>query len=316
MKSPPPLTIEEVAQILKVSKYTLYELIKKEEIPAQRIGRQLRIEPESPFHSQSSSPVSAAAPESADNFNPESTSRAENPGLHNLVFIGSHEPIVELFADFWKHAATPLGLRIQFKGSMEGLISLYHNQAQVSGIHLWDEQTQDYNLPFVHYVLPGESITLVNLVQRVQGFIVQPGNPWGLHSWEDLIRPGLRFINRQKGSGTRLRLDSSLQKAKISPAEIQGYTQEVTTHLDIASSVANDQADVGIGIQSTAHRMGLDFIPLFHERYDLVFLHEKIPAEAWQKILMILNAPAFHKAIERQVGYDTSLTGKILYHRI
>ncbi|HVJ49356.1 helix-turn-helix transcriptional regulator [Desulfitobacterium sp.] len=306
MKGPHPLTVEETAQLLKVSKYTIYELIKRGEIPAQRIGRQLRIDPDSLFNSLHETT------QEQNHAIIDPVVKLETPA-QDLVFIGSHEPVVELFADFWKHSSAPLELHLEFKGSMEGLMALYHNQAQISGIHLWDDQTQEYNLPFVHYVLPGEPVTLINLVKRVQGFIVQPGNPWGIKSWEDLTHKGLRFMNRQKGSGTRLKLDSYLHEAKISPAEIQGYSQEVNTHLDIASCVANDQADVGIGVQSAAHRMGLDFIPLFHERYDLVLLHEKIPVEAYQHILKILSSPAFHNAIERQVGYDTSTTGKILY---
>lgn len=331
MESSSPLTVEEAAQLLKVSKYTIYELIKRGEIPAQRIGRQIRIDPDTLLNSlqgnnQRKNPTTPPIPEpthldsnlvspteqNLNSVSPNSNYKDEMP-LTNLAFIGSHDPVVELFADFWKHASAPLALHLEFKGSMEGLMALYHNQAQISGIHLWDEKTQEYNLPYIHHVLPGESVILVNLVQRVQGLIVQPGNPWGLQSWEDLTQKGLRFINRQRGSGTRLKLDSALNDAKISPAKIQGYTQEVSTHMDIASCVANDQADVGIGVQAAAHRMGLDFIPLFHERYDLVLLHKKIPAEALQHILTILKAPSFHRAIERQVGYDTSLTGKILY---
>jgi putative molybdopterin biosynthesis protein len=332
MENPAPLTVEEAAELLKVSKYTIYELIKRGEIPAQRIGRQLRIDPNTLFNSlqgnnqRNNAPTSILEPENLDsaqinpidqNINassPTSTSTFKTEASSkNLVFIGSHDPVVELLADFWKHASAPLELHLEFKGSMEGLMSLYHKQAQISGIHLWDDKTQEYNLPYIHYVLPGESVTLLNLVQRVQGLIVQPGNPWGLQSWGDLTQKGLRFINRQRGSGTRLKLDSYLSNAKISPAEIQGYTQEVNTHMDIASCVANNQADVGIGVQSAAHRMGLDFIPLFHERYDLVLLNEIIPADALAHIQTILRAPSFHKAIERQVGYDTSMTGKLLY---
>lgn len=332
MENSAPLTVEEAAELLKVSKYTIYELIKRGEIPAQRIGRQLRIDPNALFNSfqeknhKTSASTPAFEPENLDLIQAVPTHQNLNTlnstsplafkseaSSKKLVFIGSHDPVVELLADFWKHSAAPLDFHLEFKGSMEGLMALYHNQAQISGIHLWDEKTQDYNLPYVHYVLPGESITLINLVQRVQGLIVQPGNPWELKSWEDLTQKGLRFINRQRGSGTRLKLDSYLNEAKISPAEIQGYTQEVTTHMDIASCVANNQADVGIGVQAAAHRMGLDFVPLFHERYDLVLLNKKIPAEALKYFLTILKAPSFHRAIERQIGYDTSMTGNVLY---
>lgn len=312
MKNSAPLTVEEAARLLKVSKFTLYELIKRQEIPAQRVGRQFRIDPDI-----LNNYLHGNIPKNISNIPTEHrVSSEELPfenSLESLVFIGSHEPMIELFADFWKHSQSPYKLRLEFKGSMDGLISLYHHQAQMSGIHLWDDRTKEYNLPYVYYILHGNPVTVINLVQRVQGFIVQPGNPLGLQTWEDLTRKGLRFINRQKGSGTRLRLDAYLKSAHISPAKIQGYEEEENTHLGVASRVANGQADVGIGVQSEAHRMGLDFIPLFQERYDLVFLHEKVPAEARQQIITILSSSAFHKAIERQEGYDTSLTGKILY---
>lgn len=311
-----PLTVEEAAKLLKVSKYTLYELIKRGEIPVQRIGRQIRIDPEILYRSLQGE------------LSPDQTSQLHNPAdslvsdqmipteilnPSHVHFVGSHDPVVELLADFLKHSSIPMNFHLSFKGSMDGLLALFRRQADISGIHLWDEKTGEYNLPFVHYVLPGESVTLINLVQRVQGLIVQPGNPLKLQSLEDLQNDNVRFINRQKASGTRLRLDAALRAAKISPAAILGYENEEQTHFGVASCVANGQADVGIGVQSAAHRMGLDFIPLFNERYDLVTLHEVTQSEVWKMILHILNSSAFQIAIQRQVGYDTSFTGKVIF---
>lgn len=316
MKNLSPLTVEEAAKILKVSKYTLYELIKRGQIPVQRIGRQIRINPETIYHSIQggiSPDQTSLLSIPTDAFVSSEVLPTDRPNPSHLHFVGSHDPIVELLADFLKYSFIPLNFELSFKGSMDGLLALYRRQAHISGIHLWDDQTGEYNLPFVHYVLPGESVTLVNLVQRVQGLIVQPGNPLELHSLEDLQKDSVRFINRQKGSGTRLRLDASLRSAKISPAAIQGYEKEENTHFGVASCVADDQADVGIGVQSAAHRMGLDFIPLYNERYDLVALHEVSKTEVWKKILSILNSSAFQIAVQRQVGYDTSLTGKVMF---
>lgn len=311
-----PLTVEEAAKILKVSKYTLYELIKRGEIPVQRIGRQIRIDPETLYRSiqgEISSDQTSQLPNQADSFVSAEVMPTEILKPSPLHFVGSHDPVVELLADFLKHSATPLDFKLSFKGSMDGLLALYRRQAHISGIHLWDDKTGEYNLPFVHYVLPGESVTLINLVQRVQGLIVQPGNPLGLRSFEDLQKDNVRFINRQKGSGTRLRLDATLRGAQISPAVILGYENEEQTHFGVASCVANDQVDVGIGVQSAAHRMGLDFVPLFNERYDLVTLHEVTKTKVWKKILSILNSSSFQIAVQRQVGYDTALTGKVMY---
>lgn len=299
-----PLTVEEAAQILKVSKYTLYELVKRGEIKAQRLGRQLRIHPDALdryFQGSSRSPtVPAVEPTVLDSQN-------------SLRFVGSHDPVIELLIEFMQHLPNPEAISHSFTGSMEGLISLYKRQADFAGVHLWDETTEEYNLPFIHYILSGESINVVNLVQRVQGWIVQTGNPVGLKSWEDVNRKGLRIVNRQKGSGTRLRFDSYLHKANISPGALAGYDLEETTHFGVACRVANGQADAGIGVQSAAAGLGLGFVPLFSERYDLVCLKDTTNTASWQQLNSTLNSRAFRTAIQSQVGYDTSLTGTVIF---
>lgn len=298
------LTAAEAAKILKVSKYTLYELVKRGEIPAHHIGRQLRINPsvlEKYLHGTASG-----------NNTTLSDMSPNSPELAMIRFIGSHDPIVELLFEFLRHAPLSVMSSISFKGSMEGLISLYRQEADITGIHLWDEVSKDYNTSFVKHVIPGESVCMVNLVQRDQGFIVAPGNPLKLHTWEDITLEGLNFINRQKGSGTRLRLDAYLRAAKISPGRILGYEHEESTHSGIACRVASGQADVGVGVKAAALRLGLDFIPLFQERYDLVCLASTAKTPIWQQLVDILKSPGFLQAIQQHQGYDTSLTGKIL----
>jgi len=316
LKDSSPLTVEEAAQILKVSKYTIYDLVKRGEIPVQRVGRQIRINPDI-LHESMCSSVKAESKESkvhGDKLKQESINQfTDNCNYSTLYFLGSHEPIVELLAEFLNYSNDEFDLKLSFKGSMEGLLSLYRRQTDITGIHLWDEKTGEYNIPYVQYVLPGEAVTIVNLVQRVQGFIVEPGNPHNMKSWEDLAKRNISFINRQRGSGTRLRIDDALRKNRISPANIKGYENEEETHSGVASRIASKQADVGIGVQSAAHRMGLDFVPLFHEQYDLVTLSETAQGEFWNKILNILNSQPFQTAIQRQIGYDTTLTGKVIY---
>ncbi|MCO1601853.1 substrate-binding domain-containing protein [Desulfosporosinus nitroreducens] len=298
------LTAAEAAKILKVSKYTLYELVKRGEIPAHHIGRQLRIDPavldqylRGTYGAANTPPAAVSAPP---------------PVSPTIRFIGSHDPVVELLFEFLKHAPFPVESSLSFKGSMDGLIALYRQEADISGIHLWDDVSQDYNISFVKHVIPGESVCIVNLVQREQGFIVAPGNPLNLQTWDDITIEGLNFINRQKGSGTRLRLDAYLRAAKISPGRILGYENEETTHSGVACHVANGQADVGVGVKAAAQRLGLDFIPLFQERYDLVCLGKTTKTPVWQQLINILKSPGFIQAVHQQNGYDTSLTGKIL----
>ncbi|SHH99615.1 helix-turn-helix transcriptional regulator [Desulfosporosinus lacus] len=298
------LTAAEAAKILKVSKYTLYELVKRGELPAHHIGRQLRIDPavldqylRGTYGAGNTPPATISAPP---------------PVSPTIRFIGSHDPVVELLFEFLKHAPFPVESSLSFKGSMDGLMALYRQEADISGIHLWDDVSKDYNISFVKHVIPGESVCIVNLVQREQGFIVAPGNPLNLQSWDDITVEGLNFINRQKGSGTRLRLDAYLRAAKISPGRILGYENEENTHSGVACHVANGQADVGVGVKAAAQRLGLDFIPLFQERYDLVCLGKTARTPVWQQLINILKSPGFIQAVHQQNGYDTSLTGKIL----
>lgn len=232
---------------------------------------------------------------------------------HGFCFMGSHDLSVELLAEFLNHSSSSFSLKPIFKGSMQGLVALYHREAQITGIHLWDEKLQEYNLPFVEHILLAEAYRVVNLVQRAQGWIVAAGNKHNITSWEDINRKGLRFVNRQRGSGTRLRIDQYLLENDIAARQIQGYEDEEQTHWGVALKVANGEADFGIGIQFAAQRMGLDFIPLFKERYDLVLLQETVEKPEWQQIQVVINSSAFKRAVEQHIGYDTSLTGKIIY---
>ncbi|MHB1404360.1 MAG: substrate-binding domain-containing protein [Desulfitobacteriaceae bacterium] len=309
------LTAEEAAQLLKISKYTLYELIKKGEIPAQRIGRQLRLDRDVLENFlRGAGPLPEVTSHSRGQSYPQSQGIIQTGEVcERIRFAGSHDPVVELLLEFGSHAS--LKMETSFVGSMEGLIALYRKEADLAGVHLWDDKTEEYNLPYVEYILPGEQVELVNLVQRVQGWIVPAGNPLGLKAWEDLGRKGLRFVNRQKGSGTRLRIDSFLRQAKLSPAGISGYSTEESTHYGVAYRVASGEADAGIGVQAAADRVGLDFVPLFHERYDLVGRLPFTSGEEWHRLLSILSTPVFQKAVQRLVGYDTSLTGKIMSSR-
>ncbi len=325
MSSMGPLTAEEAAKVLRISKYTLYELIKRGEIPAQRVGRQLRLDPEvlnryllSPpaASGAASSPVTRRSPPPSGAAEPsirqESKTTAAAECLR-LRFAGSHEPGIELAGEFLKHSANPIQMDLAFTGSMEGLIALFRGEADVAGMHLWDSNTDEYNLPFANHVLAGETFVLVNFAERTQGWIVPPGNPLGLASWTDITRKGLRFINRQKGSGTRIRLDSYLHMNQILPTAIKGYAFEETTHSGVALRIANGEADAGIGVQAAAQRLGLDFIPLFKEHYDLIYLEAFSESPALGSLLSTLRAPAFQKAL-RQLGSDTSLSGQVITH--
>ncbi len=299
-----PLTAEEAAKILKISKYTLYELVKRGEIEAWHVGRQLRFDPET---------LTAYHRGDKPSLKPAPVSPGLNIDSAGVIFVGSHDPAVEMLVQFGQHLTPGLTISAAYTGSMEGLIALYRRQASMTGIHLWDSVSGEYNLHFIRYCLPGEEVSVVNLVQRVQGWIIAPGNPLEVSGWSAIARPGLRLVNRQKGSGTRIRLDTYLHQAGIQAQNIRGYELEENTHFGVACRVANNEADAGIGVQAMAARLGLDFVPLFEERYDLVCLQEFSQTLEWRQVLDILNSPGFHRALKSQPGYKTSLTGKLIF---
>ncbi len=168
-------------------------------------------------------------------------------------------------------------LAAEFAGSLGGLIALSRGEADLAGVHLWDEATDCYNLPFIERILPGDRLVVLTLAHRQLGLLVAPGNPLKIRSLPDLVRPDIRYVNRQAGSGTRVWLDAQLRKMAVPAKKITGYDWEETTHLTVADAIALGKADAGLGICAAGRSTGLDFIPLTSERYDLV-----IPQRVWK----------------------------------
>lgn len=191
---------------------------------------------------------------------------------------------------------------------------MYKGESDIVSTHLLDGDTGAYNLPYIRTLLVGSSYVVVNLVSRQAGLYVQRGNPLKLSHWSDLSRPGLRLVNREKGSGARVLLDEQLRLQHIASSQINGYDQEETSHLAVAGKVAAGGADVGVGIEKAALMVGnLEFIPLIQERYDLVML-KKPENKIWlEHVLKLLQTEAFHNDLRSIHGYDLSLTGQVLY---
>ena len=182
----------------------------------------------------------------------------------------------------------------------------------MAGSHLLDETTGEYNLSYIHRFLKGRRIVVVNLVQRIQGLILPKGNPRGINALEDLAHKGTSFINRQRGSGTRLLLDYKLREFGIEPESIQGYDREEYTHLAVAAAVAGGRVDVGLGILSAANAMELDFVPLLSEQYDLVIPTEHYESERMQFVLSVIRSAGFRTEVDALGGYDTSTMGQVV----
>ena len=236
----------------------------------------------------------------------------KNKGIieKNILVSGSHDIALDLISSYLNPKAFISSSNI---GSIGGLITLSRNESHIAGIHLLDEITGDYNISFAKkYLNNKEKYQIVNLAYRTQGFIVQRNNPKGIKSLQSLINKDIRFINRQKGSGTRILLDYKLKEENINPQNINGYDREEYTHLAVGAAILSKTADVGLGIYSSAVALGLDFIPLAEERYDLIIPDKIIKTDKIQSVLELLNSKDFKIQVENLGGYNIEHMGKLI----
>jgi len=226
-----------------------------------------------------------------------------------LVHIGSHDLCLDLLAQFLADA----GRRFTSAnaGSLGGLLALRRGDAHLAGSHLLDPATGDYNVSYVKQYLPGLPVVLLTLMHREQGLIVAPGNPRGIRALGDLARGDLRYVNRQRGAGTRVLLDYHLEKLGIGPEKITGYRREEYTHMAVAVAVQSGVADCGLGIAAAARALDLDFIPLERERYDLVIPRSHYESELLHPLLDLIHGPELRRALNGLPGYDTTHMGEI-----
>lgn len=226
-----------------------------------------------------------------------------------VMVAGSHDVALDVLADFLRRLHPSAGLTSAHVGSLGGLLALRRGEAHMAGIHLLDEASGEYNVPYVRRHLPDRPVTLVTLAHREQGLLVARGNPREIRTIADLARPDVRFVNRQRGAGTRLLLDYELRRIGLSPRQIQGYDREVYTHMAVAAAVASDAADAGLGILAAARAMGLDFVPVARERFDLAVPEEHLTDPLVQRALAILERDDFRLAVAALGGYDPAQAG-------
>ncbi len=233
-----------------------------------------------------------------------------------LVFIGSHDNILDLIAN-QLHRRTPL-IRISSAhvGSMGGIMAIRRNEAHLAGSHLLNEENGEYNVSFIKRFLPDRPLKLVNLCYRQQGLIVRKGNPKNIQNFSDIAARELTFINRQGGAGTRLLTDKILKDLNIKASDIKGYDHEEYTHMSVAAAVAAGSVDAGMGILAAARALNLDFIPVAEERYDLI-VPEQFAGD--EKVLAVLelmeSSDEFHRQILALGGYDLRDCGKVMYRQ-
>lgn len=307
-------TTEEIAKLLKVSKLTVYDLIKKGELPSYKVGKQMRVDAVDleAYKARSRQATSAAAVHATSGAGAVSAAATAAP--QGAIVITGQDVSLDILAN---HLARELPAQRPLRsyvGSLDSLIALYRGESDIVSTHLLDGDTGEYNLPYIRRLLVNDPYLVVHLLARRAGLYVARGNPLGLASWADLAQPGLRLVNRERGAGARVLLDEQLRLHGIDRRRIRGYDEEQPSHLAVAARVASGAADIGIGIEKAAAIVGdaVAFIPLITERYDLVMRKRPDRLDWQERVLTILRSPSFREELSAIAGYDTTDTGRIL----
>jgi putative molybdopterin biosynthesis protein len=308
------LTAEDVARQLRVKKYTVYELIKRGELPSSRVGKQVRVSqadiesylragktgrPAGPFGE-------ACPPLDGDVVPGAGYVFGVGQGVGSAVIISGQDRCLDLLVD-----RIPGSVLRSYEGSYNGLYAFYNGRVTMAASHLWDAETDSYTYPFIRRLLPGLPVGVLRLAGRTQGLYVKAGNPLGIRDWKDLARPDVTMINREKGCGTRILLDQKLRALGVDTAGIQGYGRESTSHMVCARTVARGGADAGCGCERGAENVsGVEFIPLQLEWYDFVFRLADRNSAAARSVLAYVQGEEFRQDLEMMGGYDVSQTGR------
>jgi excisionase family DNA binding protein len=296
-------TTKEVAEYLSINEKQVYRLIKEKKIPATRItGKWLF--PKNLIEEW----VVASARESV------TPSPHQDPG-HQVVIAGSNDLALELLVKNANLQNPDYTISISNVGSLAGLIALEHGTCHVAATHLLDQETGEYNSSFIKKHFPEMKVVLLNVAHREQGLIVKKGNPLAIKNLKHLAAKKVKFINRQEGSGTRVLLDYGLRDLGIDSGSIEGYGRTAYTHMEVALEVFSGGADVGIGIMAAARMLGLDFVPLARERFDLAIPTASFSTDAVQALCTVLRSDDFKSNIVEMGGYEVRDTGKVVYER-
>lgn len=336
------LTADEVAQLLQVSKNTVYNLVKRDELASYHVGRKMRFTRadvqnyvvrarRQKARAMESSGASAPAPHvvqdqpSTQQPTPAPSAIAQQPvrtpgtaGAHAAAAggytIAGNDILGDMLANYLGAVEVPI--KRVYEGSYRALVEAYFGNAQAALTHIYDGASGTYNVPAVRRLVPGLPLAVVRLAKRRQGLIVKRGNPKGLRSWEDLLKPGVRIANREKGCGSRILLDEKLVELGAHGGEIEGYDREFPSALTMASLVARGGADAGIGTERVFHQVeGVDFLPLQDEWLDIVLMGDAASNRVAQAIMRLTRTRSFRAEMAAIAGYDTSHMGEVVYEQ-
>ena len=307
------LTAQEVADILKIKKSTVYEMIKRGELASHKIGKQLRVSHQELERLLGSGTVSDGQKSSIlpKQLARNATSAPQSRG-NGLVLCGQ-DALLDILANRMNAMPNMPGILRSNAGSYNGLYKLYYGTADIATAHLWDEVTGEYNVPFVERLLPGIPVIMVRLLGRMTGLYVRSGNPKHIHGFEDFGRNDITLVNREKGSGSRVLLDGKLKSFGINRLGVPGYYFEQPSSLAVASCVARGAGDVGVGVETVATQVsGIEFIPIQQEWYDMVFCADQRNPAPIRAILEYISSEEFRNEVAQLNGYDSSQTGRII----
>lgn len=317
------LTPQEVADMLKISKCTVYELIKRKELNGYKVGNKLRIDigdvEEYKLKNRklrgekaNKNIVSNTISEPNLQRNNIYSEIEDNSNLSNFIICGQ-DNLLDILSRHLRYHSKGNNVLRAYEGSYNGLSALYRNQVHAVATHIWDRETGEYNTPFVKGMLPGIPTIILNLCYRVQGFYVAKNNPKQIKEWKDLKREDITIINREPGSGSRVLLDQHLRLNGIDVGDVKGYEKETFSPMAIVSAVARGSADLGVGTERTfLHSKEIDFIPIQKERYDLVVRKDRVSEYQIKAIVEILSSESFKDELAELRGYDFSDSGKIV----
>ena len=228
-----------------------------------------------------------------------------------IVVIGSHDPLIDEISDMFRRRGSRFFISSSHVGSMGGIMAARRGEAHIGGTHLLDEESGTYNIPYLKQYFPDNDAVLIHSVYRQQGLMVTKGNPKGIKTIRDLAREDVSYVNRQKGSGTRVLLDYLLRKEGVDPADIYGYEREEFTHTSVAAQIAGGSADCGMGIYSAAKIYGLDFVFICNEQYDFLTTKKYLDTPMIREFIEVLKSPEFTERMIAMGGYDPNRPGEI-----
>jgi len=231
----------------------------------------------------------------------------------SIVFIGSHDLTLDILSSQLKKVIKTSKLMSSHVGSLAGIMAIKKGEAHVAGIHLLDPETKEYNKSYIEKFLADEDVVLYPFLKRKQGWLLPEGNPFKIKSVTNICEQEAHFVNRQKGAGTRILFDLLLKDAGISAEQINGYDREMFSHLSVAVEVKGDQKAVGLGIYPAAKSMGLDFIPVADEHYDLLMTKEFFESEQGKTIIEVIQSAEFKARVEEIGGYSIEVNPEPIY---